>query len=203
MGINRLPEMRLYWSNNQMYSNPFVKKTMKRDRFDMLLKCLHFSDNNDPAANQDRLSKMKNIVGLICNQCQQTLVPHEEIVIDESKVPCRGRLVFPQHLPAKAQKYGVKLYKICTPEGFTYDLKIYAGKNDTTAKNKEYGHTYSICMELLKGLTNDGRILYVDNYYTSVKLCKDLLKSKTYVFGIFRSNRKGNPKNVCQRKLKK
>jgi hypothetical protein len=57
-------------------------------------------------------------------------------------------------------------------------------------------------MDLLKGLTNYGRILYVDNYYTSVQLCKDLLKSKTYVCGTL-SNRKGNPKNVCQRKLKK
>jgi hypothetical protein len=119
-------------------------------------------------------------------------------------VPWRGRLIFRQYLPAKAHKYGVDLYKICTPEGFTYDLKIYAGKNDTTtANNKECGHTYSICMELLKELANDGRILYIDNYYTSVLLCKDLLKSKTYVCGTLRSNRKGNPKNVCQHKLKK
>jgi hypothetical protein len=70
MGINQLPKMSLYLSNSEMYSNPLIKKTMKHDRFDILLKCLHFSDNNDPATNQDRLSKIKNIVGLICNQFQ-------------------------------------------------------------------------------------------------------------------------------------
>ncbi|KAJ8938757.1 hypothetical protein NQ314_011354 [Rhamnusium bicolor] len=94
---------------------------MKRDRFDCLLKFLHLSNNEDPAANGDRLFKVNNIINLICNQFKQTLSPAENIVIDESVVPWRGRLVFRQYLPTKAHKYGVKLYKICTTEGFTYD----------------------------------------------------------------------------------
>ncbi|XP_045471831.1 piggyBac transposable element-derived protein 4-like [Harmonia axyridis] len=135
----------------------------------------------------------------------ETLTPNEEVVIDESMVPWRGRLVFRQYLPAKSHKYGVKIYKVCTTEGYTYDLRIYAGKNistGVTAQNGK-GHTYNICMDLLKDLKHEGRILYIDNFYTSVQLCRDLLQSHTYVCGTLRSNRKGNPKTVCTKKLKR
>lgn len=131
--------------------------------------------------------------------------PGKEIVIDESMVPWRGRLIFRQYLPAKSDKYNVKLYKVCTPEGYTYDLRIYAGKNDPTGTitTNSCGHTHRICVELLKNLMNCGRILYIDNFYTSVRLYEDLLDSQTYVCGTLRSNRKGNPKNVCLKKLEK
>lgn len=205
MGINKLPQMRLYWSSNDMYSNECVKKTMTRNRFDVLLRCLHFSDNSDPKSENDRLFKIRELIELCCKQFQETLEPGEELVIDESMVPWRGRLVFRQYLPAKSHKYGVKLYKICTPEGYTYDLRVYAGKNgptNTVAVNSN-GHTYNICMELLEKVINSGRIIYMDNFYSSVKLCKDLLERQTYTCGTLRSNRKGNPRNVCSKKLKK
>lgn len=205
MGINKLPQMRLYWSSHDMYSNERIKKTMTRNRFDVLLRCLHFSDNSDPKAENDRLFKIRDIMELCCKQFQETLEPAEELVIDESMVPWRGRLVFRQYLPAKSHKYGVKLYKICTPEGYTYDLKVYAGRNDptgTVAVNTN-GHTYNICMELLKKVINSGRIIYMDNFYTSVKLCKDLLERQTYICGTLRNNRRGNPPDVCSKKLKK
>ncbi|KAJ8936254.1 hypothetical protein NQ314_012441, partial [Rhamnusium bicolor] len=154
MGINKLPQMRLYWSNNDMYSN---------------------EHNSDPNAENDRLFKIRNIIELCCKQFQETLEPVEELVIDESMVPWRGRL------------------GLCRK------------KNDPTgtATAKANGHTYNICMELLEKVINSGRIIYMDNYYTSVKLCKDLLERKTYICGTLRSNRRGNPRDVCSKKLKK
>ncbi|KAJ8910671.1 hypothetical protein NQ315_011189 [Exocentrus adspersus] len=72
----------------------------------------------------------------------------------------------------------------------------------TIAANNN-GHTYNICMELTKNLLNTGRIIYMDNFYSSVKLCKDFLDLQTYMCGTLRSNRKGNPRDVCSNKLKK
>lgn len=42
MGIVQLPEIRLYWSNNDMYANARIKKAMRHDRFlfEILLKQL-------------------------------------------------------------------------------------------------------------------------------------------------------------------
>ncbi|CAK9816241.1 PiggyBac transposable element-derived protein 2 [Anthophora plagiata] len=45
MGLVRLPEIKLYWSKNTMYSNARIKEVMRRDRFLTVLKYLHFSNN--------------------------------------------------------------------------------------------------------------------------------------------------------------
>ena len=43
-------------------------------------------------------------------------------------IPWRGRLSFCQYIPGKVHKYGVKLYKLCTVKGYTWNLKVYCGK---------------------------------------------------------------------------
>lgn len=204
MGINYLPQMRLYWSANPIYSNMLIKKQIKRTRFDILVKLLHFLNNEDNVANKDRLFKIRHIQQVICEKFQEILVP-ADVVIDETMVLWRGRSVFRQYLPAKSHKYGVKIYKPCTPGRYTYNLKIYSGKNDAPAAgNNEYGHGNSVSMELLDGLLDYGRILYVDNFYTTVQLASTLLHKKTYICDTFlRKTRKRNPETSTSQKLKR
>ncbi|KAJ8931442.1 hypothetical protein NQ314_015624 [Rhamnusium bicolor] len=152
MGLNHLPKVCLYWSSNEMFGNRRIQGITKRDRFDTLLNNFHLLNNEDLTADNDRLLKLKGIVNLICNQFKETLSPGNSVVIDESMVPWRDQLVFRQYLPAKSHKYGLKLYKICTPEGYTYDLRIYAGKNAPDVQDNKHGHTFNICMDLLEGL---------------------------------------------------
>lgn len=175
MGINHLPKMRLYWSKSKMYTNDLIRNSMKRDRFDLLLKFLHFCNNDDIPQNSDRLHKIRNILNRIINNFQKTMKPDKEVVIDETMMPWRGRLVFRQYLPAKTHKYGIKIYKVCTPEGYTYNFSIYCGKNGNVSA---HGHTFDITVELMEGLLDEGRILYIDNFYNSVKLSEYLLQKK-------------------------
>ena len=42
MGIVQLPQFYLYWSKNPMYRNELFLRSTTRNRFDLLLKCLHF-----------------------------------------------------------------------------------------------------------------------------------------------------------------
>jgi len=72
-------------------------------------------------------------------------IPGENIVIDKSMIPRRGRLVFRQYNPQKSHKYGIKLYKICT-FGYTQKVKMYAGKSDNKAN---VGHAQKIVMHLM------------------------------------------------------
>ncbi|CAH2002927.1 unnamed protein product [Acanthoscelides obtectus] len=39
-----------------------------------------------------------------------------------------GRLILKQYIPQKTHKYGIKLFKLCCDNGYTWNLKIYAGK---------------------------------------------------------------------------
>lgn len=124
-----------------------------------------------------------------------------DIVIDETLVPWRGRLVFRQYIPNKAHKYGIKLFKLCSSEGYTYDLSIYSGKSLDGIR--EVGLAQKVCERLTSGLRNQGRTLYVDNFYTSYGLALFFLKEKTHVVGTLRANKKNMPKDVMDAKLKR
>jgi len=64
MGMCPLPNMRLYWSNKEMFKNDVIQNAMKRNRFECILKCLHFHDNDIVDTSKPRLSKIKEL--LIC-----------------------------------------------------------------------------------------------------------------------------------------
>ena len=44
---------------------------------------------------------------------------------------------------------------------------------------------------------------FAGHFYNSVKLAKHLSKQKTYICGTLRGDRKGNPKDIVKKKLKK
>lgn len=58
-------------------------------------------------------------------------------------------------------------------------------------------------MELAAGYLDEGRTMFTDNWYTSVSLANELLSRSTNLVGTLRSNRKFNPKDVINAKLKK
>ncbi|CAH1972725.1 unnamed protein product [Acanthoscelides obtectus] len=122
------------------------------------------------------------------------------LVIDESMVPFRGRLKFRQYIPNKTHRYGVKLYKLCTSSGYTYNLKVYTGEGDM---QPELGHAQSIVLKLLEDVNpKEGRILYADNFYSGIPLVKTLLNQKCLYCDTLRSNRKGVPKEFTKKNNK-
>jgi len=55
----------------------------------------------------------------------------------------------------------------------------------------------------MKPYLNFGRTLFVDNWYTSVTLAHKLNEQQTHIVGTLRANRKGNPKDITNKKIKK
>lgn len=140
MGIIQMPDIRLYWFENNMYGNARIKSVMKRDRFLTILKYLHFSDNKT-CRIEDPLNKIKDIMEEIISTFKSTIKLGKTVVIDESMILWRGRLRFRQYIKGKRHKYGIKVYKLCLPNGYTYDLDVYSGKSSTTSTN---GHAYDV-----------------------------------------------------------
>jgi len=58
-------------------------------------------------------------------------------------------------------------------------------------------------MELTDQYLDFGRTLIIDNWYTNIELAEQLGQRKTYCIGTLRSNRKSNPKEFINSKLKK
>ncbi len=50
MGLHQMPGNRAYWENDTRC--PMVADNMSRNRFQTLLACLHFTDNNDLSNRQ-------------------------------------------------------------------------------------------------------------------------------------------------------
>lgn len=194
MGLCRFPSFSSYWSKDFLYANK-VKDVMSRNRFELLLSNWHFSDNQ--VLSSDRLRKITPLMLLLINKFKTVITPGENVCIDETLVPFRGRLSFRQYIQNKRHKYGVKVFKLCTENGYTYDFKIYCG----TERDPSQTVPTSVVMKLVEPLLNSSRTVYVDNYYTSVELARKLLSQQTHLVGTLRKNRKNNPKEVTEKRL--
>lgn len=124
--------------------------------------------------------------------------PGKAIVVDESMVYFRGRLYFRQYIPSKSHKYVVKVYKLCTIDGYTWGYQIYYGESFQVYGLDTSG---SIVINLAEDLLDKGRLLDADNYYTSIPLAEFLSSRNTDLLGTVDKKRRGSCKEVVQTKL--
>lgn len=198
-GLIKFPTMESYWKMDEIYYHPLLHKIgMSYNRFILLLKCWHFCDNDAPRDEGDRLYKISPLLNLIIQNCRSIYTPGEVIVVDESMVHFRGRLLFRQYLPSKAHKYGIKIYKICTVDGYTWGYKIYCGQSNNLHGLDKPG---SVVVELAEDLLDEGRCIVTDNYYTSIPLAEYLLSRNTDLCGTLKLNRKGVPRDIVNANL--
>ena len=142
---------------------------MSCNRFQLVLSVLHFS-NNETAESDNRLAKIQPLIDMLQINFQNLFRPEEDIVIDETLVPWKGRLTFRQYIPNKTHRYSVKLFKLCSLARYAWAVKVYSGKS--SAGEREIGLAKTVCKELMKNLVEQRRTLYVDNFYTSYDLAQ-------------------------------
>lgn len=198
MGLVKLPKLSDYWSKDEITGHRFAATIMSRNRFELLLQMLHFSQHDD-AHKSDRLHRIRSLLYVMNTNFAKHYTPAEDICIDESVVPFRGRLIFRQYNKQKRHKYGIKEFKLCTLPGYTYKINVYAGKENDQVNTTPANVVMSLC----SGLLNKGHTLYTDNWYTSIDLARDLLKNETHLVGTIRKNRRHIPKVVTDAKLKR
>jgi hypothetical protein len=96
----------------------------------------------------------------------------------------------------KPTKWGIKLWVLADSlNGYTCDFEVYIGKNDTNPPT-ENGLGYDVVMRLVRRLLNQGYRVFFDNFYTSVKLVKDLFQNGTPSCGTVAENRVDFPKSM-------
>ena len=197
------PEIRDYWSTDRpILGTPVVGNILwriKSLRIDSEVLALFYELC---PISQDRLGKLQTITDLLLKNFQSLYRLGQAISIDEAMVLWRGRLQFRQYIPGKRHKYGVKIYLLCSPNGYVYNAKIYCGKSTLNARSP-YGHGETVVLTLADSLLDKGRTVYVDNFYTSLPLAKELLKRKTLLCGTLRSNRKYLPRDVVGTRLQR
>lgn len=196
MGIVTYPSIAEYWSTNGLYSNETVSSTMSRNRFQLLLRFVHFS-NNQEEGSTERFHKFVRVLDALQDKFCDACKPGERIVVDESMIPFRGRLSFLQYLPGRSSKYGNKMFKLCDCDGYTFRLKVYTGKSAALSRSLPT----EIALDLAEPYLDVGRTLVTDNWYTSVPLAKELLERNTHLVGTLRKTRRNLPQVVVKTNL--
>lgn len=115
-------------------------------------------------------------------------------------VSFQGRLLIRQYNPNKTHKYGLKIYKATTDDGYVWKYKVYCGQDPQISSLDKPG---SVIVELCEDLLDQGRMIIADNWYTSIPLAEYLLTRKTDLCRTLRKNRKNIPLLVKNKKLKR
>lgn len=176
----------IYESWTEMYGlrDPVIADVMNRDAFAQAQQFVVFQDYSAPptsAANKaDKYWKVRKLLNQVALSSQQLWTLGVNITIDESMIRCKSRFVtWKQYMPLKPIKHGIKVFVLaCGESGYVYNFDVYQGRQSSGSTS---------VMELVLGtlitgnLQGSGRILYTDNYYTSIALAVTLLA----MYGIY------------------
>lgn len=201
MGMVPLKAMTDFWKGSRLYSLPFPCSVMPSNRFLAISRSLHMNDPAVEAANDlkkgtpayDKLCRIKPLYEQILAACYTFFHPYQHISVDERMVATKARIGLKRYVPSKPTKWGIKLFVLADSScGYTLNFFVDAGK-DPEATGK--GRSYDIVMRILNiPFLGRGYKLYVDNFYTSPSLFRDLLLRKIWACGTVRPNKAGYPK---------
>ncbi|TDH12535.1 hypothetical protein EPR50_G00047400 [Perca flavescens] len=173
---------------------------MTRDRYQVISWNIHMSDPEEDVENDrkkgtpdhDRLFRLKLLLDTIKNACLAYYHPRQNLAIDERMVATKAHTGMTQHMKAKPIRWGFKLFVLAdSSNGYTVDFTVYTGKSQFVSG---VGLAYDSVMSLMnKEYLGSGFHLYVDNFYTSSKLFKDLFSLNVGACGTYRGNRKDFP----------
>jgi hypothetical protein len=175
---------------------------MTCNRFQKILQYLHISDRAaEPARGEDgydRLYKVRVFMVMVQDSFLQAYTLSREVSVDEAMIKYSGRLLFRQYMPAKPIKRGVKVWMLCDGNNaYLSRFDVYLGRQTTAT---EHGLGHSVVTKLTEHLHQTFRWVFFDNFFTSLKLLKDLLAKGLYSCGTVRTNRLGFPKDLKNHK---
>lgn len=161
---------------------------MSHNKFVLYNKFFHLSDNKLEPDN--KLNKIKSFYSHVKKNWNKYLSPGTFLTIDEGVAPFLGVSKYKQYMPAKPKRWGLKVYMLSDSiTHYTFSATLYTGQSENTGN-----YTTKLVISLLNGFFWKGHRLFIDSYYTSPKLIKQLYFLDTYVTGMTRNNRKGLPK---------
>jgi hypothetical protein len=162
-------------------------------QFHMMLRFLHCCPINSPTRNNnvyDPSYKIKEVMDLLQSRYDKVFTPGENLSLDESLIRAFGRIKFKVRIITKAARYGIKLYVLTDAEtAFVLRVIIYTGAQTYANTNEDVSKTVRVVRSLCEDYTDSYRTIYIDRFYTSLDLMKEMDKLNLFVTGTVMANR--------------
>lgn len=194
MSVVQLPSTRHYWKEGTYTEK--VANCMTCNKFEEIKRFLHFFDKTlelKPDSPQfDKLQKIRPLLEILNGQLKK--IPREEhLAIDEQMIPTKARTSgIRQYNAKKPHKWGYLNYVLSGASGFSYDFDIFTGKHSSNIPENcpDLGATGNVVTRLLDSVPKHlNHKLFIDNWYTSLKLVAHLHSTGILTLGTIQLNR--------------
>lgn len=202
MGVVVKSRLEEYWNvTPDLFYTPGFSAHMSINRFTLLNKCLHFSNNEDVCAleldeSEAKLYKIQPVLSHLNMKFQSMYTLSQNIVLDESLLQWKGWLDINQLILNKAATIGIQTYEICESQtGYLWRFEVHAPKKSPPQQFEDSlnASTPSIVLRLTHGLENKGYTIWMDNFYNSPCLARRFKKLGFDCVGTLRTDRKFVP----------
>lgn len=185
-----------WWSDDPYLEFPLVKKIMSGRKFHTILRYLHVCDmRRQPSIDSPSYTpmyKVQELADYLAHRYNLAFDAGLSLSLDESAL---GRIKFKVRIVTKAARYGIKIYVLADAEtSFVLRVLVYTGQytynsNSELVSEDNTKKTVKVCKELCNDFKGSHRVVYVDRFYTSLELVKELEQMGLYVTGTCMSNR--------------
>ena len=132
MGINSLPQYKMYWHKDMFLGNDGIERTMPISRYEK------FTHRHEGA--YDKLFKIRPIITMTKETFKECYNLVKNQTVDEAMIAYKGHMSYIQDLPAKPIKH-VKLWMRCDSESaYFHEYDVYLGK----LQNSQHGLAYDV-----------------------------------------------------------
>ena len=126
---------------SELYAPPLFKATMSAMRFKFLIHCLRYDEwekrkHNKPRP-EDNFVHIRELWNMFLRSCRQNYSPSLHVTVDETMLRFFGNCGFKTYLPAKPDKYGLKIISLVDAKSFYFLNGIpYLGADKPTSEEK-------------------------------------------------------------------
>lgn len=102
MGLVSIPDKKDYWKKSPIFHNVAISSIMSKIHFQTIESALHACDELEIPENSK--NKILELMILLNNAYQKSYIPKQNITIDESMIPFKGRSKMKFYIPVKPVK---------------------------------------------------------------------------------------------------
>ena len=186
-----------YWSNEADTHNILVVHSMRRNRFDEVMRYFNAADNSS-LDQEDKFAKIRTFLNIVNKKFLSfgSAFGPDNISIDESMLLYYGRHSVKQFIRGNPIRWGYKAWVAATRLGYVFSLDLYQRKYPGD-KESEYRSRFGLGGEVVLDLVDilgseyeDRKFsFYFDNFFASLKLLDELQVRGHGATGTIRSNR--------------